>query len=130
LHAHGQRGTVLCVYVPLKHPLPRRPRSSLLLLLTLTLALDLLDSTGVQVGTAHALPARYIRRISHDFRSPEVPMGLVVVFVGEKVVGFSVGLSVCNASVRDGRIIEKVELRQVMSSRVRSGQYSSSIENR
>jgi hypothetical protein len=31
-------------------------------------------------------------------------------------VGFSVGLSVCNASVRDGRTIEKVELRQVMSS--------------
>ncbi|KAH8077860.1 hypothetical protein HD553DRAFT_337816 [Filobasidium floriforme] len=97
-----------------------RPRSSLLLLLALNLALDSFDSTGVQVGTTHPLPVLAVRRVSDDFGSPEAPVSLVVAVVGERVVGSSVGLSVCNASVRAGRIIDEVELRQVMSSRVRS----------
>lgn len=105
-----------------------RPRSSLLLLLALSLAVDLFDSNDVQVGTTHPLPVLAVRRVSDDLGSPEAPVSLVVAVVGERVVGFSVGLSVCHASVRAGRIIEKVELRQVMSSRVRSGQYSSSFE--
>lgn len=47
-------------------------------------------------------------------------MSLVVAVVGERVVEFSVGLSVCNASMRDGRTIEKVALGQITSSQVRS----------
>jgi hypothetical protein len=98
-----------------------RPRSSLLFLfLALTLALDLFGSTDVQVGTTHPLPVLAVRRVSDDLGSPEAPVSLVVAVVGERVVEFSVGLSVCNASVRDGRIIEKVELGQVMSSQSRS----------
>jgi hypothetical protein len=97
------------------------PRSSLLLLLlALTLAVDVLDSTGVQVGTTYPFPVLAVRRVSDDLGSPEAPVSLVVAVVEERVVEFSVGLSVCNASVRDERIIEKVELRQVMSSQVRS----------
>jgi hypothetical protein len=98
-----------------------RPRSSLLLLLlALTLAVDVLDSTGVQVGTTYPFPVLAVRRVSDDLGSPEAPVSLVVAVVGERVVEFSVGLSVCNASVRDGRNIEKVELGQVTSSQSRS----------